>query len=73
MTKIRDFVETYIKEEFQLSKETFSAGLDIFACYGADQLDMLEIMQAIEVEFEIEMPDLDYGTANDFIKAAENA
>lgn len=70
MTDIADFVNKYIKDEFNISDDAYSPDLDIYACYGADQLDMIEICMAIEEEFDIEMPDLDYGTANDFIKAA---
>ena len=70
---ISDFVGEQIKELFAVSDESYSPNLDIYVCYGADQLDMVEICMAIEEEFGIEMPDIDYGTAKDFIDAAAAA
>lgn len=71
MTDISDFVKTTMMDHLEV--EEYSPSLDMYVCYGADQLDMIEILMAIEEEFGIEMPDLDYATGDDFIKAAEAA
>lgn len=43
----------------------------IFNDLGADQLDELEIIMALEEEFEIEMKDGDYELVSDFIAEVE--
>lgn len=73
MTDIPALVNTLIPEHLGIDAENYASDLDIYSDLGADQLDMVEILMAIEEKLGIEMPDLDYGTGDDFIKAAEAA
>lgn len=73
MTDFAEFIHKYIPEHLGIETENYAGDLDIFSELGADELDMVEIMMAIEEEFGIELPDLDYGTGDDFVKAAQEA
>lgn len=75
MLIVEDFVKSYMISHLGLQdeEESFELTGDMYVNYGADQLDMLEITLAIEDEYMIEMPDLDYATAKDFIDAAVEA
>lgn len=61
-----DYLMTGDAEELDFTKSIYDE-------YGADGLDEIEILMALEEEFGIEIPDDNYETMDNFLKAVETA
>lgn len=70
-TELEFQIRTLISNHLQTPVHDLSK--NIFDDYGADDLDEIEIIMSIEEDFGVELPDLDYKTANDFIRETKKA
>lgn len=65
-----EYVEELVTEHLGLSaeqKQEFSMKAYLILELGADDLDTLEILMAIEEEYGVDMPDWDYKTSQDYV------
>ena len=74
MTKkeIREKSELIVMQQLGITKDTFSPALEFIEGFGADSLDLVELVMAFEEEFRVEIPDEEaehIGTTNQAIKA----
>ncbi len=71
-------LETVIKiiaEQLAIDEETITADSALSDDFGADSLDMVEILMAIETETGVSIPDevaVDLKTVGDLVNAIEN-
>lgn len=58
-TSVQDKVVEIVKEQLGLSSGEVSADASFIEDLGADSLDIVELIMAMEEEFEMEIPDED--------------
>lgn len=56
-TKIFEKVVGILSEQFKVEAETITMNTDIAEDLGADSLDVVDLIMAIEDEFKVEVPD----------------
>ncbi len=74
MYEIKERVNRIIANQLEVEKDKLSDNLSLFEDLGADSIDTVELIIAFEVEFDIEIPDVEAEllfTLNDIYKYVE--
>ncbi|MCF8000728.1 MAG: acyl carrier protein [Halanaerobiales bacterium] len=74
MAEVLDRIVKVVSEELAISEEEITEDASFIDDLGADSLDVVELIMALEEEFDIEIPDEDaeeIGTVSDAVDYIE--